>query len=233
MAVRDKLLANEQIVFESEKHWMAPIRDSLIPALLVLAGLGLGWLSPDKEGGILGFAGNLLDFLKVALWIVAVGWIIYNVILWRTASFAVTNQRVLREEGLVSKRSSATLLGSVTDVRSTVPFLGARLGYGDLVVLTQSGSAGQDKFETITHPIEFRDHIMTGKVAGSGGGASPAAAAPSAPAQAPAAPAAPVAAAPASADQLQTIAQLAALRDSGAITPEEFEQKKAEILSRI
>jgi hypothetical protein len=242
MAVRDKLLANEQIVFESEKHWMAPIRDSAIPALLVIAGLGLGWLAPDKDGGILGFAGNVLDFIKVGLWIVAVGWIIYNIVLWRTASFAVTNQRVLREEGLVSKRSSATLLGSVTDVKTTVPFLGARLGYGDLVVLTQSGSAGQDKFETITHPVEFRDQIMTRKISGGGAptAASPATAAPaaapaaaSAPAPAPAS-AAPVAPAqPASADQLKTIADLAALRDSGAITPEEFEQKKTEILSRI
>jgi len=241
MAARDTLLANEQVVFESQKHWLAPIRDSLVPALLVLAGLGLGWLAPDKEGGVLGFAGNLLDFIKVALWIVALGWIVYNVILWRTAYFAVTNQRVLREEGLVSKRSSATLLGSVTDVKTTVPFIGARLGYGDLIVLTQSGSAGQDKFETITHPIEFRDQIMTRKV--SGGAPSPAAAAPAAgvvaagstagPAVAAPAQEAPAPAPPASADQLKTIADLAALRDSGAITPEEFEQKKTEILSRI
>jgi hypothetical protein len=231
MAVRDTLLANEHVVFESKKHWLAPIRDSLVPALLVLAGLGLGWLAPDKEGGILGFTGNVLDFIKVALWIVALGWIVYNVILWRTAYFAVTNQRVLREEGLVSKRSSATLLGSVTDVKTTVPFIGARLGYGDLIVLTQSGSAGQDKFETITHPIEFRDEIMTRKVAG--GAPSPAAAAPAgAPVQAAPAPA-PAPAPAASTDQLKTIADLAALRDSGAITPEEFEQKKTEILSRI
>lgn len=229
MAVRDKLLANEQIVFESEKHWIAPIRDSLVPALLVIAGLALGWLAPDKDGGILGFAGNLLDFIKVGLWIVALGWIVYNVVLWRTASFAVTSQRVLREEGLVSRRSSATLLPSVTDVRTTVPFIGARLGYGDLVILTQSGQAGADKFQTITHPIEFRDQIMTRKMGvGASAPAAPSQAAAEAVASAPVAPAP-----PASSDQLATLASLAALRDSGAITPEEYEQKKAEILSRI
>jgi hypothetical protein len=34
-------------------------------------------------------------------------------------------------------------------------------------------------------------------------------------------------------DPIDTVARLARLRDSGAITPEEFEAKKAELLSRI
>jgi hypothetical protein len=51
----------------------------------------------------------------------------------------------------------------------------------------------------------------------------------------PAAPSAP-ADAQASSDSLeitQTLARLADLRDKGAITPEEYEQKKAELLGRL
>lgn len=44
------------------------------------------------------------------------------------------------------------------------------------------------------------------------------------------APAAPPAAAP---DALDQLAKLAALRDAGVVTPEEFEVKKAELLRRI
>jgi membrane protein YdbS with pleckstrin-like domain len=49
-----------------------------------------------------------------------------------------------------------------------------------------------------------------------------------------AAPAAPVAAARANPDEVtRTLASLADLRDRGAITPEEYEQKKADLLSRL
>jgi len=151
-------------------------------------------------------------------------WIGYNIIVWRTAVFAITNFRVIREEGFISKRQSATLLSTVTDVKSRVPFLGGPLDFGDLVVFTQSGEAGADRFKTITHPIAFRDKIMDKKMSDA------------APVTTPAPAAAPVAATAAPApviDNAARLTQLAALRDSGAITPEDYEAKKAEILARM
>jgi hypothetical protein len=224
--LNETLIANEAVVFESKKHWMAPLRDSLMPALLLVGAYLVGWVSPDDKSGLIGSIGNLLDLLKIGLVIAGIGWIAYNIVVWRTAQFAVTNLRVIREEGLVSRRSSATLLGSVTDVKTRVPFLGARIGYGDIVIYTQSGNAGVDQFKTITHPVEFRDQIMTKKLSDA---TQQAAAAPPAPAAS-----APVAApAPAPTDQMAVLANLAQLRDSGAITAEEYAAKKAEILARI
>jgi membrane protein YdbS with pleckstrin-like domain len=237
MSLQDNLLKDEQIVFESRKHWIAPLRDSLIPIALLIGAYLVGWFSPEQDHGIVGAFGNLLDLVRTVLIIVAVALIIYHVVLWRTAVFAVTDQRVLREEGLMSRRSSATLLSSVTDVKSRVPFIGGRLGFGDLTIYTQSGEAGADTFSSITRPIAFRDAVMEGKVRGDAGGrAKPVAApAPQAPAPTPAvpSPATHATAAPPAADSLETIAKLAALRDSGAITPAEFDAKKAEILARV
>jgi hypothetical protein len=121
------------------------------------------------------------------------------------------------------------MLKSVTDVQTRVPLIGSKLGYGDLVIYGQSGDAGADRFKTITHPKEFRDQMMATKL-GAAEAAAPAAIeeAPPAPPPPPVAPPAPT-----SDEQLQTLARLAELRDSGAITPEEFEAKKAELLSRI
>jgi hypothetical protein len=88
----------------------------------------------------------------------------------------------------------------------------------------------------------FKKHMIEQK-AGSGALAEarsgpPAAPAPAAAVAAPAAAAAGVAgpAAPAassSADAMKTLGDLAKLRDSGAITPEEYEAKKTDILGRI
>ena len=237
MSVKDTLIANEEIVFESEKHWISPVRDSVIPVVLLVAAYFVGWLSPDNEGGIFGAVGNLMDLIRTGLVVAALAWIVYNIILWRTATFAVTNLRVIREEGLVSRRSSATLLANVTDVKSAIPFVGARLGYGDLTIYTQSGEAGADRFTTITKPIEFRDKILAKKMQDAGLTPTPAPAAPASTGAAVPLPrrrvaATAPAAAPAS-DAAETLARLADLRDRGAITPEEYETKKAEILARM
>jgi hypothetical protein len=239
MSISENLIANESIVIEAKKHWIAPARDSLWAAGMILVGLFLWYWNPSGDG-ILGF---LWAAIAIARWVLLIGgiaWIVYNIIVWRTAEFAVTNLRVLRYEGFMQKRSSETLLSSVSDVKLNVGIVGKSLGYGDLQIFTQSGDAGADNFTSITKPAEFRNAMMTIKLQAQTGGIpasapAPVAAAPVAPA--PVAPApAPTAPAPAAAsaeDQAASLVRLAELRDQGIITPEEFEAKKTEILSRM
>jgi hypothetical protein len=122
------------------------------------------------------------------------------------------------------------MLSSITDVQSRIPFIGNTLGYGDVLIIGSSGEAGSERLRSISSPKEFRDHVMVAidaLAAARSGQASPAAASPAA-ASAP-----PAGAGTPEAEQLQTLTRLAELRDSGALTPEEFEAKKAEILARI
>ena len=235
MPIAQNLIASETIAFTSEKHWMAPLRDSWIPLLMLLGAFFVNWLSPNASTGIAGTVGNLMDLVRLGLFVGAVVWIIYNVIVWRTAEFAVTNLRVIREEGFISRRSSATLITGISDVQSKVGLLGKSLGYGDLQIFTQSGAAGADRFSTITKAEAFRNAIMTRKMADSGrgpAGSAPAQALATAPVAAPAAPVAAVAPAPA-ADPMAVLNSLADLRDRGAISAEEYEAKKTELLARM
>jgi uncharacterized membrane protein YdbT with pleckstrin-like domain len=231
MPIRETMLADETVVAETKKHWMAPVRDSWKAALLLVAAVIVNRLAPDDTSGLItGTAATILGWVVIGLVVVGVGWIVYNILVWQTAAFAVTSMRVIREEGLLSRRSSATLLRSITDVQMKVPFVGSRLGYGDLAILAQSGQAGADRFQTIVDPETFRTQIMEAKVAADAG--ATARAAPAAPAAD--ASRAPRTAGPAAApDDVDTLTRLAELRDSGAITAEEYETKKAEILSRL
>jgi hypothetical protein len=233
MPVADNLIKDETVVFESKKHWMAPIRASLWAAAMIVGAAVIRLISPSGDN-IFGTLGGLMDLIAIGLFLGGIGWIVYNVVAWRTAEFAVTNTRVLREEGLITKRSSTTLLTSLSDVRSNVGFVGGRLGYGDIELLTQSGGAGVDRFTTITQPMEFRQAVMTQKMAAPQGLGGQAPAAPVA-AVAPAAPVVPAPVAPPTnaADDAETLKRLADLRDRGAITPEEYETKKSEILARM
>lgn len=252
MSVTQNLLANENVVFESKKHWISPVRDSLIAALMVIGGLFLWSWNPRPEG-FFSFFGTFVAWVRWGLLIVGIAWIVYNIVAWRTAQFAVTTLRVLRYEGLLQKRASETLLSAVTDVKLNVPFLGGRLGYGDLKIFTQSGDAGADDFTSITNPAEFRSRMMAIKIEDEAARRAPVqapVAAQPAPVAPPAAPGAAAAAAPAAGnvvaaapavsttaeqvdDQADRLVKLAELRDQGVITAEEFEAKKAEILSRI
>ncbi|MCC6617411.1 MAG: SHOCT domain-containing protein [Chloroflexi bacterium] len=92
--------------------------------------------------------------------------------------------------------------------------MGGRLGYGDVLVIGKGGVAAAERFLTISNPNQFRDRLM--------GAMSHAA-----PSEQPAG------AAPATADPLAVLARLAELRDTGAVTSDEFEAKKAEILARV
>jgi hypothetical protein len=224
MQPKDSLIPNEEIKFESEKHWIAPVRDSLIPAgLLVLAYLG-GIIQPDADTGVAGWLGNLISLIRTGLVVVSVGWIIYNIVVWRTASFTVTNMRVLRAEGLVQRRVSESLLSGITDVKLKVGVLGKSLGYGDLDILTASGSSGEDTFRSITKAVEFRNAMLENKMA------QPAAPLPGQTAPAAAAAASGTAGAP---DAAATLRHLGDLRDQGLITTEEYDAKRAEVLARI
>jgi hypothetical protein len=240
MSLSDNLIPNETVLFQAHKHWVAPIRASLVAiALILLAGL-LGIIKPSGDG-FLGWIGSVLGLIQWGLVIAGGVWIAYNIVLWRTAQFAVTNLRVLRYEGLIRRRTSETLLSSVTDVRVVVGLLGRQLGYGDIRIVTGAGEAAADSFISITQPLEFRNAMMARRMAAEGAvdaaasvAGRPAVAAPAAPAAAPTlAPGPTPAPVAGTADAAAAIRQLGELRDQGLISAEEFEAKKRELLARI
>jgi len=167
---------------------------------------------------------RIVDLIQLGLFLGAIGWMVYNVVAWRTAEYAVTTLRVRGHEGRIKKRSTDSLLTSITDVVSKSGVIGRALGFGNIKILTAAGDAGDDNFTSMKAPDVFKKSVLEQKHEAA-----------LAPARArtteSAAAAAPVSAT--TADPMATIAQLAALRDSGAITVEEFETKKAELLRRI
>jgi hypothetical protein len=237
MSVSDNLIPGETVIFESKKHWIAPVRDSLPPAgLILLAGL-LGIIRPGGDG-FLGWIGSVLGLIQWGLVIVGVIWILYNLVVWRTAQFAVTTLRVLRYEGLVKRRTSETLLSSVTDVRLSVGLVGRQLGYGDVRILTGAGEAAADEFRTITTPTDFRNAMMARRMATEDAArvatpalvlAAPAPVVGDTVDAGPGAGSAPLS----STDAAAAIRHLGELRDQNLVTDEEFEAKKRELLARM
>ena len=232
MAVADTLIADETIVFESKKHWMAPIRASLVAAAMFVGAVVLCWISPDGDG-FFSFVGTILDLVAIGLVIGGIGWIVYNVVAWRTA-------RVRRHQharpargrsGAEAQLDDAAVVAERRELERRLPGRQARLRRhraADAVGRRRRGPLpvhhDADRVPERGHePEDGRSARRCGPLAAPA--ASPVARRlRSAPAARPRCP---------RPRPRPRIASLADLRDRGAITPEEFEAKKAELLARM
>ena len=205
MSYAESLLAtDERILYRGRQHWLAPLADARNAVLLVLAGLVL-WFLAASAAHPEGVLWQVWGGLAAILAIVGLAWI-----------------------GKVYLDSS---LEKINDAVLKQGILGRLLKYGDLEILTANEDA-IDRYTMLGHVVDFKKAMLNAKndlddgirrpVAGDSQAAAPVAAAPAAPAR------------QTSADDVATtLAKLADLRDKGAITPADYEAKKAELLGRI
>jgi len=105
MSSRVDLLSDEEIVFSTTKHPLSPLRASVIPIAMLFVAWVLGAILPESDGGIGGWFISLFELVRTGLVVGGIGAIIYHVIVWRTAVFAITSLRVVRDEGLAARRT--------------------------------------------------------------------------------------------------------------------------------
>ena len=241
MGYLDNLLASgEQTLRREHQHWFVVVADARYAFFAWVAAVALLILS--------GFAP---DFLKAPLgWVVVVlvvGGLLYlgwQILRWQNEEFVVTSRRVLMTEGVVNKRVIDSSLEKINDAILTESIFGRIFGFGDLEILTASES-GISLLRMLRQAEDFKRTMLDAKheleLELSGARPMPGPAirtgAPIAPMQPASAAPGPVAAPPApgmSADEVtRTLANLADLRDRGAISAEEYEAKKADLLRRL
>jgi hypothetical protein len=237
MTYVDELLAKgETVVRRERQHWILPfyIAGRWVAIAIAVFAFGLilnVWIIPNGGdgflGGLVGFVNTIVTLVTwIALIIAVVGFVV-SIVRWRTQEYVLTNQRVIHVSGLVARRSSDSSLESLSDAKIIVPWLGRALGFGNLYLMTASAS-GDEQLRCLIDPIAFKKAVMEAKTERTI--ALNTAGRPAAPAPAPA-PAIP--AATSAEDVTKTLTALAGLRDSGAITTEEYDAKKQELLDRI
>lgn len=237
MGYTESLLAtNEKIVYRTKQHWMAPIFGTITGVAILVGGVILFVLQLTfATDGVIGFLRTLAFWASLILMIVGVLWVGYSYIRWWVEDYAVTNQKVVKVAGLLNKRTSGAALEKINDVIMEQGPLGRVLGYGTLKVSTASDTSDLT-YETMRAPGDFRRAMLDQKMEFEQADArhiadAVTASAPPVATVAVAAP--PQASAPSPSDVTDSIARLAQLRDSGAITTEEYEAKKAELLAKI
>jgi hypothetical protein len=263
MGFADSLLSTgERIIHREKQHWWVFVWGARFTILALVIGVVLLWVSQNLDpSGVSGSLRSILGWVVVGIFVIGLGVLGWTVLTYMNQEYVLTNRRVMQVGGVLNKHSADSSLEKINDAVLTQSFFGRIFDFGDLEVLTAS-EVGIDKFQMIHAPIEFKKAMLDAKHeyevdmerqswppspplkptgpdpftgdAGTTITATPlAAASPAEPAAAP--PVAPSAATRATdpEDVTRTLSSLADLRDRGAITPEEYEQKKADLLSRL
>jgi membrane protein YdbS with pleckstrin-like domain len=210
----------ETVALDLRPHWWYFSRNILtgIPLFIIVI-----LVFDIHDADIKKYTGWLVGLIALA-W---AGWLVLKYFQWVMTYFVVTSRRVIYRTGVLSKKGVEIPLERINNINFHQRIIDRIIGAGDLDI-ESAGRDGQSHFDFVRHP-EGVQHEIYRQMEGRNMPTQFAS-----PAPAPAAAsvvAAPAAPAPASVpDQIE---QLAHLRDQGHITPEEYEQKKAELLDRM
>lgn len=199
---------NERIVVKTRQHWVV-LASSFLANLAFAIVIVIVALVPTVTQIVpLG----PLPLILLVLLIFPVMGFLHNYLDWYNEEYLVTNRRVIQAEGVVNKHVIDSSLEKVNDVVLNQSVLGRLMDYGDVEILTAS-EIGVNKLHTIQSPVRFKTEMLNQKEAlgtdehfGHAAGTH---------------------------DVPALISELDELRKQGVLTEAEFQEKKAQLLSKM
>ena len=212
MAFPERLLSeDEELIYDLRPHWWTLVVPALVTVLVTVA-VGAAWAVAP--------AGSLQASVRLAvglagLLLLAV-LVLGRVLRWMTTHFVLTTERLIFRSGIVAKFGREIPLERINDVTFTQSLFERLIGIGDLLI-ESAGEHGQSTFSDIRDPEAVQLQIYRQMEAnGRRRSGYMTAAAPERPPGA-----------------LTDLERLADLRDRGAVTEEEFQAKKRDLLDRL
>ena len=142
--IRRHLLRDEGevIVDEVRKHWVAYLRPSLEWALAAALLLGMPFVHPDLAW---------LPFVVAVALLLHGGW---KMLQARVDRFVITNMRVFRVHGVLSRQQATMPLSRILDITVAKPLVGRVLGYGHFVFESAAQEQGLRDIRFVGRPDE-------------------------------------------------------------------------------
>lgn len=193
----------ETVAVDLHPHWsylVAPV--ALAVVAIVAAVIALRATDPDE------WTRDVFGWGAVALLVVAVGWLLVRYLRWSSSSFVITNDRLIYRTGVLSRRGIEIPLERVNSVHYEQSLGGRIIGSGTLIV-ESGGEFGRQHFVGVRDPSRIQralHHQLDVNERRNRGGDEP------------------------SADIVDQIERLEAMRARGTITDEEFELHKRRLL---
>jgi Bacterial PH domain/Short C-terminal domain len=260
----DRLLADgERVRLRGRQHFLATLIEGRLAWAIFIASIVLVLLVTQLAPDTPPLVRQAFSWVGLGLMLISLAWLVYIYAQWLNQDYLITNRRVMKVEGILSKRSSDSSLEKINDAVLEQSLVGRMLGFGDLDILT-ANEGSVDRYRMLSQAQTFKRTMLEQKHALEQEGfqipapplraaapmSPPAAGSPIDPSPDPASatepvatpadaaaaapPAPPAARRELSADEItSTLAGLADLRDRGAITLDDYEAKKQDLLARL
>lgn len=199
---------NEKIILVTRRHWFVLIEQILVEIFLSVFTVAIVTvlLVISPQGPVVATGYLVLIIPLVSL--------IRDYLIWSNHKIVVTDLRVIQVMGVFNKNVIDSSLEKVNDVKMVQTALGRVFNYGDIEILTAS-ELGANRFTHIGDPVRFKTAMLNAKIKLEGVDVVVQ--------QTPSA----------NSDIPALISRLGELRERGLLTDEEFQAKKAKLLSQI
>lgn len=195
---------NEKVEFVARQHWSILVRSILAEIVIIILIVGAVSIAFPLTSGVVAV---LYVFVLVPLVMLT-----RDVLIWWNNEYVVTNRRVIQLHGVFNKHVIDSSLEKVNDVKMEQSFFGRVFDYGDIEILTAS-ELGVNRFSWIEKPVHFKTAMLNAKERM---GTDEMPRRPTSKGDVPA-----------------MIEELDQLRKQGVLTEQEFQTKKAQLLSRM
>lgn len=145
------LLPGERILASSARHWIVLLRP--VAATIVAMAIAAVVLV------VLPIRGELKLFLGLAVLLASLGILNLYYWGWRAHEYVLTDQRVILNEGILSKFSRSIAIDRIQDLTTFQGLLGRLCGYGDIEI-ESAGREGGEVLNTVPRPQQLRNAIF-------------------------------------------------------------------------
>ncbi|MBI1937966.1 MAG: PH domain-containing protein [Ignavibacteriales bacterium] len=144
--MKTSLRKDEQILFETRKHWFFLI----IPSLITIALIVLPLYTYFKVAGA--------NDLYLAVPVLAIFYFAFRYFGWKNDLWAVTNYRVIDESGVFSVNSKESPIDKINNVSYYQSIFGRIFGYGDVQIQT-AAELGETSYTSISNPKKLKEAL--------------------------------------------------------------------------
>ena len=144
------LLPGERILASCSRHWVVLVRPIATTVLAVTISLVILTVLHAGELG-----------LFLMLGVIVAGIAVLNLYYcgWRAHEYVLTDQRVILNEGILSKFSRSIAIDRIQDLTTFQGLWGRTWGFGD-VELESAGREGAELLSTVPRPQQLRNAIF-------------------------------------------------------------------------
>jgi uncharacterized membrane protein YdbT with pleckstrin-like domain len=153
--IQKNLIDGESVIYEARLHWVLFLRPAIVSLVFIGVAAALFYFASDSIDSDNTW---LMQRIGIALIFLAILPIVVGTVQRSGREYAVTNRRVVMQNGIVRRQTEEVFLNKIESVGVDQSVTGRMLNFGTVTIRGTGGSFGP--FERVSAPLELRRQIQ-------------------------------------------------------------------------